>query len=140
MKIYLGICAATICLNGSFSELNAVSVRTPVVGIDVGAPVDYYYYDDANYQVWVGPGWYYGTWYDNQDDYYHWLDHGFYNPVWVGSGWYYGIWFDDEDDFRHFRDTHQSYHRNGSRNGGYRGDRSWHANERNGKWQRNVSK
>ena len=74
MKICVSLCAFALILG---SDLSAMSVRTPPVDVEVGTPGYYYYgpsrgtyyYDDSTYGVWVGPGWYYGSYYDNFDDY-----------------------------------------------------------------------
>lgn len=136
MKIYLGLCAVALC--GSFSSLSAVSVRTPVVSVDVGGgyprPGYYVYYDDAYYQVWVGPGWYYGVWFDNEAAYYDWLDNRFYTVVWAGPGWYYGYWFESEGDYDYYRRSHTHYH--SWERHKYEGRRDWHEKERHGEWNR----
>jgi hypothetical protein len=55
-------------------------------GVDVqvngGNPVYYqgYYYDDSYDGYYYGPGWYWGVWIDNENDYWHY--HG--NRSWHG--------------------------------------------------------
>ncbi len=39
---------------------------------------------------------------DDDDDYEE-------DEVWFGPGFYFGIWFDDEDDYRHWRHDHRHY-------------------------------
>ncbi len=44
-------------------------------GVEVEvSPDDDYYYDDGEDVVWIGPGWYYGVWFDTEYDYYGWRD------------------------------------------------------------------
>jgi|GEM_PF-1718465 hypothetical protein len=30
--------------------------------------------------------------------------------IWIGPGWYYGIWFNSEDDFHHWNHDHHDDH------------------------------
>ncbi len=103
------LCTALISLAAS---LDAASVRAPGVQVDVGGPYGYYYYyDNAYYQAWAGPGWYYGIWFDYPDDYYYWLNNGFYDVRWGGPGYYYGVYFNDEPYFNDYRRYHRYYGR-----------------------------
>ena len=51
------------------------------------------------------------------------------DEVWFGPGFYFGVWFDDEDDYRHWRRDHRhypahqrNYHRDGHRDEHHRED------------------
>lgn len=131
MKVYLGLCVAALFLQGSVPSLLSADLDTSVE-VDVGTSDDY---DDDSYQVWAGPGWYYGNWYDDENAYYGWLDTGFNAVVWAGPGWYYGHWFGSENDFNGYRNNHRYYNRNELRNNQYRGNNSWHNDQRRGEWR-----
>jgi len=48
------------------------------VEIEVGVPTDDEYYDDTQ-EVWIGPGFYYGYWFENEGAYHGWYrDHYHY--------------------------------------------------------------
>lgn len=127
MKISILLCTALISLAAS---LDAASVRAPGVQVDVGGPYGYYYYyDNAYYQAWAGPGWYYGIWFDHPDDYYYWLNNGFYDVRWGGPGYYYGVYFYDEPYFNDYRRYHRYYGRNYGQ-----GNASYHKKKNRGKW------
>ncbi len=131
MNSYLAILTAATCLCGSL--VSQITVQTPVVDVGVGNVDGNYYYDDnddQSYQDWAGPGWYYGYWFGDEDDYDAWLDNDFYNVYWGGPGWYYGVWFGDERDFNDFRSRHhQDYdHGHGI------GDAARHQQEHLGQW------
>lgn len=129
MKKYLVVCAAAICLNGVSASLHAVSVRGPGVDLDVSGPYGYYYfYDNPSYQAWAGPGWYYGIWFEDADDYYYWLSNNFYDSYWSGPGWYYGVYFYDEPQFNDYRRYHRFHGRT------YSGNPAYHKKKNRGKW------
>ena len=41
-------------------------------GVDVGPDADVEVEEEPAVQVWVGPGWYYGFWFDNEYEYNDW--------------------------------------------------------------------
>lgn len=128
MKINFTLCAAVVCLGGLVSPISASDKLTS--SIDIYLEPDIIYNQEETYQVWTGSGWYYGIWFDDEDEYYDWVENHFYDPVWSGSGWYYGIWFDDEDNFDYFRQGHRFYGRSKRH-----GDRNQHSHEQRGKWR-----
>lgn len=133
-KFYGTLFLTLACLGASLPSLSAVSVRTPVIDVDAGVDG---YYDDPYYHVWVGPGWYYGRYYSSEDEYYYWLDNGFYAVRWEGPGWYYGIYLNNRSDFDRYRRSHRAYrNRYGYRGYSQRGKRSLHQTERRGRWSR----
>lgn len=73
------------------------------------ADVTVVYEEDSYYDLWTGPGWYYGIWFDNEDEYEYWLANNFDDVIWIGPGWYYGFWFDSEPDFHRYKKSHR-YH------------------------------
>ena len=43
--------------------------------------------------IWIGPGWYYGYWFDNEGAYRHWYrghHHGYYHGHYHGGGHHHG--------------------------------------------------
>jgi hypothetical protein len=88
-------------------DVAAASTAGVGVQLDIGSP-GYGYYNDG-YIVWYGPGYYYGTWYDDQDDYYRW------------RRYHYGRYYSYPRYYRHY---HNYYRRYG--HGGYRGGRRHH--------------
>lgn len=65
MKINKLMIASILGLIGPISNLEA---GNPRVGIEVQSGPDYYYDDE----VWIGPGWYYGVWFDDEIYYRNW--------------------------------------------------------------------
>lgn len=93
MKIFKLLGAALICWSWTISTLCAIGVGVDIDGVEAG--------------VWTGPGYYNGTYYDNEDDYYYYGD---------GSGYYYdGYWHGDGDGYR------RGYRRGGHGDGGHHG-------------------
>lgn len=45
------------------------------IGVEVEAGDDGYYDDDGGPIIWIGPGLYYGIWFDNEWDYNDWYGH-----------------------------------------------------------------
>lgn len=86
-------------------------------------------YDDAQYQAWSGPGWYYGVYFDDEETYFDWMESQFYSSTWEGPNWYYGIWFSNENDFNAYRNNHKYY---GMRRGQYP---QHHGQEQRGAWK-----
>ncbi|MGH7889943.1 MAG: hypothetical protein ACRENF_05265, partial [Thermodesulfobacteriota bacterium] len=61
----LGMCLSTLFVPLYSSE----EVADVGVEVDVGEP-----YDEDDEYIWIGPGWYYGVWFDNEvefDDWHH---------------------------------------------------------------------
>jgi hypothetical protein len=62
-------------------------------GVDLGPTgvyYDGYYYDDGEYyDYWYGPGWYWGTYYDNAPDYYAWRRRHWGGPYYWRQNHYY---------------------------------------------------
>lgn len=97
----------------TLSPLDAGSRNTAVqveVSPDQEYPDDEYYDDDDEDVVWVGPGWYYGVWFDTEFDYDDWRhghhhgDHGHGGHGGHGGG--------------HGGGGHGSSHRGGGGHGG----------------------
>ncbi len=92
------------------------AMARPSVDVQVGSD-DYY--------GWQGPGWYYGHYFSNQDDYIAWMEgtgpyYGTYQTsIWIGPGWYGGYWYWNENDWHDHHHNH-SYDHNGD--GGHHGD------------------
>lgn len=40
---------------------------------------DDYYYDEDGPQIWIGPGLYYGFWFENEYDYHNWCRNNYHN-------------------------------------------------------------
>lgn len=98
MKAFLAILAMTLSLYGN--EANKTEANSEVgigIGIEVGPDQDGYYDDDGYYED-GGP------------------------EIWVGPGYYGGVWFDDEGSWRdHHRDhDHDGRGRDGGHGGGER--------------------
>lgn len=106
-KLFLALAITSISLSVPFT-LKAES------GINVS--IDYN--EDSSYDIWTGPGWYYGIWFNNEDDYEYWIENHYNDVIWVGPGWYYGFWFDSEDNFHNYRKNHGHHerHRRGQGN------------------------
>ncbi len=59
-----------------FSEENSPPKELSQVGIGVEVEAgDDDYYDDGDQIIWIGPGLYYGIWFDNEWDYNDWYGH-----------------------------------------------------------------
>ncbi len=105
----------------SVDSLNAFNMQ-------VKSPLGQVYYQD-NQDVWYGPGYYYGIWFDTEENYWEWrgnnadypVNYGYYNqsyPI-----YYYGHdhHHDDEHEEHHEHEEHGGEHRSGGHGGGHGG-------------------
>jgi len=129
MKVNFVLFTSVICLSGLFSPLFGGQGRSSSAEVRVGLNEQF---DDKRYQVWMGQGWYYGLWFDDKFEYYHWLENRFYEVKWGGPGWYYGIYFSDKNDWDDFRDHHHYYKSGHWKN---KGDIELHRQKHQGNWR-----
>ena len=98
----LGIVLTSLYSNCYSEEENATAPSNEIAGIGVGVDLDgrgnYYYTDDGYYYyynerptIWIGPGYYYGVYYDDQYAYYR------------GYGSRYGRYYGNYGYRRHHR-------------------------------------
>ncbi len=91
----------------------------------------------GNNYGWQGPGWYYGHYFGNEDDYVAWMSGsspyygGTYQEIWIGPGWYGGFWYGNETEWRrhyhhHYYYDHHDHHDGGHHDGGHRGGGGHH--------------
>ncbi len=81
---------------GALLSFGSIQCAAQGVSVQVGGGDGYYdddYYDDYSY--WYGPGWYWGVYFDNENDYYgygnrhfphHWNDQNHGGNHWHGGG------------------------------------------------------
>lgn len=89
-----------------FTSGSMAAMGPPSVEVQVGAEDNY---------GWQGPGWYYGHYFDNEDDYMAWRQGQapYYGStsetLWIGPGWYGGYWYWNEDEWRRHYHHHYYY-------------------------------
>ena len=77
------------------------------IGIEFRSGDDDYYYRGTNQIIWVGPGWYYGVWFDNPYEYNYWYRRHYY-----GGRYHHGRWGDGRHGGHiHGRRAHRHHHR-----------------------------
>jgi hypothetical protein len=115
-KIYYLFAAFGMFFVSSLHSLDAASSKQVRTSVDINSEI----------VVWGGPGFYYGVWFNNEDEYSQWQ----YNQtIWGGPGFYFGIWFGDErghgrwchDHYRGHGGHHHRGHHDGRRGGRHGG-------------------
>lgn len=71
MKNWYLVIVSLIGLHGVYAGDEQIFAQAQVE-IEVGPDDDDYYDDDESPQVWIGPGLYYGVWFDHEHDYNDW--------------------------------------------------------------------
>lgn len=104
----LGIFSSALYLTCYGEELASPTKEIAQVGIDVEVGGDDY---DDDGMLWIGPGWYYGVWFDNEVEYNDWHDHHHYHH--------------DHDHHNH-HDHHDHGLHGGDHHGGHHGGHGGH--------------
>ncbi len=117
-------CGSIATVQAQSLRNNNAQIEMAAIQVDVG-PSGSGYYNDGFYdncQVWAGPGWYYGFWFNAEPTYYNWCGTRYYRYgyyPYYRRGYGYG-WFGRGHGGRGWGGGHRGGHGGGHRGGGGR--------------------